>query len=112
MRAGCSGGIDPSYLPGYTPAKRSDLNLGLNAVSIWLGLQPIGSLVAAATVVGQFYNEINKVSVVAAPPVELCADPCSRALFIGLAILRGQASMSISVRHGSRRSLLGLSQWS
>ena len=54
------GGIDPTYLPGYAITLRSAFTLGLNVVSFGIGLQQIGSIVAVATVVGQFFDEINK----------------------------------------------------
>ena len=54
------GGIDPTYLPGYQVSVRRALTLGLNIVSFGIGLQQIGSVVAVATVVGQFFDEINK----------------------------------------------------
>jgi hypothetical protein len=54
------GGIDPTYLPGYVIALRDAFTLGLNVVSFGIGLQQIGSIVAVATVVGQFFDEINK----------------------------------------------------
>ena len=83
------GGIDPTYLPGYSPTIRRDLTLGLNVMSIGLGMHQIGSLIAAATVVGQFFDEINKFLwwplhlssyLLVLVPVPL---------FIGRAILRG-----------------------
>ena len=54
------GGIDPTYLPGYLITLRDSFTLGLNVVSFGIGLQQIGSIVAVATVVGQFFDEINK----------------------------------------------------
>ncbi len=54
------GGIDPTYLPGYVIDNRSAYTLGLNTLSAGLGLQQIGSLVVAATLIGQFFDEINK----------------------------------------------------
>ena len=54
------GGIDPTYLPGYLITLRHAFTLGLNVVSIGIGMQQIGSIITVASVVGQFFDEINK----------------------------------------------------
>jgi hypothetical protein len=42
-------GIDPSYMPSYDVAVRSQMNLAFNVIGFAPGLQEIGTLVAAAT---------------------------------------------------------------
>jgi hypothetical protein len=53
-------GIDPTYLPSYDVAVRSQMNLAFNVIGLAPGLQEIGTLVAAATCWGLFFDEINK----------------------------------------------------
>ena len=53
-------GIDPSYMPSYDVAVRSQMNLAFNVIGFAPGLQEIGTLVAAATCWGLFFDEINK----------------------------------------------------
>ena len=54
------GGLDPTYLPGYSPALRSQLNLALNLAAAGPGIQQVASLVAAVACWGLFADEINK----------------------------------------------------
>ena len=58
--AGALTGLDATYLPSYNPEIRPDFNLAFNV--LWVGptLQIFGSLVAAASCWGLFYDEINK----------------------------------------------------
>jgi hypothetical protein len=57
---GLLNGIDPSLLPSYEAAMRSQMNLAFNVIGFAPGLQQIGTLVAAATCWGLFFDEINK----------------------------------------------------
>jgi hypothetical protein len=58
--AGLLNGIDPSYMPSYDVVVRSKMNLAINVIGLGPGLQEIGTLVAAATCWGLFFDEINK----------------------------------------------------
>lgn len=53
-------GIDPSYMPSYDVAVRSQMNLAFNVIGLAPGLQEIGTVVAAVTCWGLFFDEINK----------------------------------------------------
>ena len=57
---GLLNGIDPSFLPSYEVAVRSQMNLAFNVIGFAPGLQEVGTLVAAATCWGLFFDEINK----------------------------------------------------
>jgi hypothetical protein len=57
---GLLNGIDPGMLPSYDVAVRSQMNLAFNVIGLGPGLQEIGTLVAAATCWGLFFDEINK----------------------------------------------------
>jgi hypothetical protein len=57
---GLLNGIDPSLLPSYEAAMRSQMNLAFNVIGLGPGLQEVGTLVAAATCWGLFFDEINK----------------------------------------------------
>lgn len=57
---GLLNGIDPSYMPSYDVAVRPQMNLAFNVIGLAPGLQEIGTLVAAATCWGLFFDEINK----------------------------------------------------
>ena len=57
---GLLSGIDPSYLPSYDVAVRSQMNLAFNVIGVAPGLQEVGTVVAAATCWGLFFDEINK----------------------------------------------------
>jgi hypothetical protein len=53
-------GLDPTFLPSYDPSLRPDFNVAFNVLGVAPTLQIFGSLVAAATCWGLFYDEINK----------------------------------------------------
>lgn len=53
-------GLDPTFLPSYDPSLRPDFNVAFNVLGVAPTLQIFGSLVAAATGWGLFYDEINK----------------------------------------------------
>jgi hypothetical protein len=74
---GLLNGMDPSYMPSYDVVVRSRMNLAFNVIGLAPGLQEIGTLVAAATCWGLFFDEIKQVLLVAAAPVGLPA--CGRA---------------------------------
>jgi hypothetical protein len=57
---GLLNGIDPSYMPSYDVVVRSRMNLAFNVIGLGPGLQEIGTMVAAATCWGLFFDEINK----------------------------------------------------
>lgn len=57
---GLLNGIDPIYMPSYDVVVRSQMNLAFNVVGLAPGLQEIGTVVAAATCWGLFFDEINK----------------------------------------------------
>jgi hypothetical protein len=57
---GILNGIDPSYMPSYDVVVRSQMNLAFSVIGLAPGLQEIGTLVAAATCWGLFFDEINK----------------------------------------------------
>jgi hypothetical protein len=52
-------GLDATYLPGYDPAVRPDVNVALNVLGVGPTVQIFGSLVAAVTCWGLFYDEVN-----------------------------------------------------
>ena len=54
------GGLDPTYLPGYTPQLRSQLDLALNLAAAGPGIQQVATVVAAVACWGLFADEINK----------------------------------------------------
>ena len=54
------GGLDPTYLPGYAPPRRSDYDLALNFAAAGPGLQQIGTVVAALTCWALVTEEINR----------------------------------------------------
>jgi hypothetical protein len=58
--AGDLTGLDAIYLPSYDPEVRPDFNVAFNVLGIGPTLQIFGSLVAAVTCWGLFYDEINK----------------------------------------------------
>ncbi len=58
--AGDLTGLDPTYLPSYDPELRPEFNVALNVLGVGPTLQIFGSLVAAVTCWGLFYDEINK----------------------------------------------------
>ena len=58
--AGALTGLDATYLPSYNPEIRPDFNVAFNVLGIGPTLQIFGSLVAAVTCWGLFYDEINK----------------------------------------------------
>ena len=58
--AGDLTGLDATYLPSYDPYVRPDFNVAFNVLGVGPTLQIFGSLVAAATCWGLFYDEINK----------------------------------------------------
>ena len=58
--AGDLTGLDATYLPSYDPEVRPDFNVAFNVLGIGPTLQIFGSLVAAVTCWGLFYDEINK----------------------------------------------------
>jgi hypothetical protein len=58
--AGDLTGLDATYLPSYDPSVRPDFNVAFNVLGIGPTLQIFGSLVAAVTCWGLFYDEINK----------------------------------------------------
>lgn len=58
--AGDLTGLDATYLPSYDPSVRPDFNVAFNVLGIAPPLQIFGSLVAAVTCWGLFYDEINK----------------------------------------------------
>ena len=58
--AGDLTGLDATYLPSYDPGVRPDFNVAFNVLGIAPTLQIFGSLVAAVTCWGLFYDEINK----------------------------------------------------
>ena len=58
--AGDLTGLDATYLPSYDPAVRPDFNVAFNVLGVGPTLQIFGSLVAAVTCWGLFYDEINK----------------------------------------------------
>jgi hypothetical protein len=53
-------GMDPTFLPSYDLAIRSEMNIAFNVIGLAPGLQELGSLLAAATCWGLFFDEINK----------------------------------------------------
>jgi hypothetical protein len=57
---GLLSGIDPSYLPSYDVVVRSQMNLAFNVIGVAPGLQEVGTVVAAVTCWGLFFDEINK----------------------------------------------------
>ena len=58
--AGDLTGLDATYLPSYNPEIRPDFNVAFNVLGVGPTLQIFGSLVAAASCWGLFYDEINK----------------------------------------------------
>ena len=54
------GGLDPTYLPGYSPSVRSEHDLALNLPAAGPGLQQIGTVVAALTCWALLTEEINR----------------------------------------------------
>jgi hypothetical protein len=82
-------GLDATYLPSYNPEVRPDFNVAFNVLGIGPTLQIFGSLLAAVSCWGLFYDEINKFFwwplhlssyVLIAVPIFL---------FIGLGMVRG-----------------------
>jgi hypothetical protein len=59
-RAGQLTGLDATYLPSYDAEVRSEFNVAFNVLGVAPTLQIFGSLVAAATCWGLFFDEINK----------------------------------------------------
>jgi hypothetical protein len=57
---GLLNGIDPIYMPSYDVVVRSQMNLAFNVIGFAPGLQEIGTVVAAVTCWGLFFDEINK----------------------------------------------------
>jgi hypothetical protein len=57
---GLLNGTDPIFLPSYDSAVRSEMNTAFNVIGVAPGLQQLGSLLAAATCWGLFFDEINK----------------------------------------------------
>jgi len=53
-------GIDPIYLPSYDVAVRGRMNVAFNVIGIAPGLQQVGTVMAAVTCCGLFFDEINK----------------------------------------------------
>jgi hypothetical protein len=99
---GLLNGMDPTFLPSYDIVVRSDMNTAFNVIGLAPGVQQLGSLVAAVTCWGLFFDEINKflwwprhlsgyLLVVVPMP-----------LFVGLAWCGSIGSPSISVRDGCR----------
>jgi hypothetical protein len=58
--AGDLTGLDAIYMPSYDPELRPAFNVAFNVLGIGPTLQIFGSLVAAVTCWGLFYDEINK----------------------------------------------------
>lgn len=54
------GGLDPTYLPGYTPDRRGQLDLALNLAAAGPGIQQVATVVAAVACWGLFADEVNK----------------------------------------------------
>ena len=81
--------MDATYLPSYNPEIRPDFNVAFNVLGIGPTLQIFGSLVAAATCWGLFYDEINKFFwwPLHLSSYLLIAVPIP--LFIGLGMVRG-----------------------
>ena len=82
-------GLDPTYLPSYQPEIRPDFNVAFNVLGIGPTLQIFGSLVAAASCWGLFYDEINKFFwwPLHLSSYLLIAVPIP--LFVGLSMVRG-----------------------
>jgi hypothetical protein len=57
---GLLSGIDPSYMPSYDVAVRSQMNRAFNVIGLAPGHQLIGTVVAAVTCWSLFFDEINK----------------------------------------------------
>jgi hypothetical protein len=87
--AGGLTGMDATYLPSYSPEIRPDFNVAFNVLGIGPTLQIFGSLVAAATCWGLFYDEINKFFwwPLHLSSYLLIAVPIP--LFVGLSMVRG-----------------------
>ena len=87
--AGALTGLDATYLPSYSPEIRPDFNVAFNVLGIGPTLQIFGSLVAAVTCWGLFYDEINKFFwwPLHLSSYLLIAVPIP--LFIGLSMVRG-----------------------
>jgi hypothetical protein len=87
--AGVLTGMDATYLPSYNPEIRPDFNVAFNVLGIGPTLQIFGSLVAAASCWGLFYDEINKFFwwPLHLSSYLLIAVPIP--LFVGLSMVRG-----------------------
>jgi hypothetical protein len=90
---------------------RSQMNLAFNVIGLGPGLQEVGTLVAAATCWGLFFDEINKFFwwPLHLSGYVLVVVPIPHPLFVGLYLLRAAPLRSAPAQHGCRPSSPGSS---